>query len=156
MRTNKISVTTGKYYRTRNNYKVRILTTDRKHNYPAVGLLDCKGVDELHSWSLEGRWFSSTSENDLDLVCEWYEPPVIDWPAMPAWARYVAQNEDGSWWWFTQAPERVSDVVTHDNGGKIEDERGVLTDGERIPEKYAPIYSGPWEDSLVERPAESD
>ena len=144
MSTNSIVIETGKYYRTRNNYKVRILTTERRHSYPAVGLLDCRGVDELHSWSLEGRWFSSTTENDLDLIKEWYDPPVVDWSAMPAWARWVAQDADGNWRWFACWPNRKHLPVLMD----------YLYSN--IPPSYAPVYSGPWEDSLVERPAESE
>ena len=71
-----------------------------------VGKIYC---DENILWSENGRCYSNYTTNI-------YKPPVVDWAAMPAWARWVAQNADGSWWWFVKKPEMVSDTVTHDNG----------------------------------------
>ena len=144
----------GKIYRTRNHYRVRILATDRRSpTRPIVGLVDFGEGEEkerVYLWSESGRCHSDQGENALDIVREWYAPPVVDWPAMPAWARYVAQNEGGYWYWFSEKPEMVLDRTIYS------DEEGILQDGGRIPAEYAPAYSGPWEDSLVERPAESE
>ena len=148
-----MTIEVGKYYRTRNHCQVRILATDRvSPTRPIVGLVSNsnKEKERVFLWSESGHCHSDQVENALDIVREWYAPPVVDWPAMPAWARYVAQNEAGSWWWFSEKPKMVLDRTIYS------DEEGIIEHGGRIPAKYTPAYSGPWEDSLVERPAESE
>ena len=144
MSINRESIEAGKYYRTRDGEKVRITATDRKHPYYVVtGLfLQDDGTEELGTWTKEGN-FSNNKNNagkhHSDLVSLWYEPPVVNWAPLPVWAQYIAQNENGVWWWFPERPEILYDAWTRRNGG-------------RIPEEYAPSYSGPWWESLVERP----
>ena len=149
-----ISIEVGKYYRTRNRYQVRILATDRvSPTRPIVGLIrfdEDEEKERVYLWTENGHCHSDNVENNFDIVKEWYDPPVVDWPAMPAWARWVAQNEDGYWYWLSEKPEMVLDRTIYS------DEEGVLQNGGRIPTEYTPAYSGPWEDSLVERPAESE
>ena len=150
-----MTIEVGKYYRTRNNQKVRILATDRvSPSRPIVGLIKFDEDEEkerVYLWTESGHCHSDNVENNFDIVCEWYDPPVVDWSAMPAWARWVAQNEGGYWYWFSEKPEMVLDRTIYS------DEEGILLkDGGRIPTEYTPAYSGPWEDSLVERPAESE
>ena len=135
-------------YRTRSGKKVRIVAKNRKHHtYGVVGLIlqedETEGVE---TWSQEGR-FSNDSVGEghpLDLMSPWVEPPMVNWAAMPAWARWVAQDAGGHWRWFAYYPNRKHLPVLMD----------YLYSN--IPPSYAPIYSGPWEDSLVERPAEAD
>lgn len=67
------------------------------------------------------------------------EKPVVDWAAMPAWANWVAMDEDGEWGWFKDSPRRC-----HSYWGGFY--------GHRIPNGYTPSFSGDWQDSLVERP----
>lgn len=67
--------------------------------------------------------------------------PVVDWSVMPAWAKYIAQDECGDWWWSENKPEARNSVWLHDGG----------MDG-TIPLSYRPKYTGDWRNSLVERP----
>lgn len=33
------------------------------------------------------------------------KPDIPSWDGAPAWAAYVAQNRDGAWYWFEDAPD---------------------------------------------------
>jgi len=69
--------------------------------------------------------------------------PVVEWAALPAWAKWVAQDSDGRWFYFASP---VAPWMT-----EIEwvDPRQVYA---RIPEGYEPKWEGDWKDSLVKRP----
>lgn len=32
-----------------------------------------------------------------------------DWSEAPEWAKYLAQDKDGEWWWFECEPKKESD-----------------------------------------------
>lgn len=69
--------------------------------------------------------------------------PVVDWSVMPAWAKWVAMDEDGNWHYFEKKPE----IGGYNIGGKE-----WVGDYHNFPREYWPKYSGDWRNSLVERP----
>lgn len=74
-----------------------------------------------------------------------YKPKVdrSTWNNMPAWARYMAMDSNGNWYWFTHKPIANSFYGTW----RIE---GTGNHG-FIPNEYAPqgFNTGDWENSLV-------
>ena len=138
----------NKYYRTKDGHKVRILATDKRceNNYPVVGLLTTRDhtdreIEETLAWGVTGNF--SHESHPLDLISTWYDPPIVDWTTMPAWAKYAGQNKDGTWRWHATRPEGLYNEWMSYGGGTI-------------PPEYVPTYFGPWQNSLVERPAEAD
>ena len=141
----------GKFYRTRNDQKVRILATDRKGSgYEVVGLIDYGKGEAWASWTKLGKYNINEKNHTLDLVAPWIDPPVVNWAAMPAWAKWVAMDEDGVWSWFETKPWRVEETTKPSPEWQ---RHGSWTFG-MIPSAFAPTYCGPWQDSLVERPKE--
>lgn len=44
----------------------------------------------------------------------------ISWDDAPAWAQWLAQDEDGSWWWYEQRPELARGFWNPPGAGKHE------------------------------------
>lgn len=57
------------------------------------------------------------------------------WDDAPEWAQWLAQDQDGSWWWFEWAPQRQQEAWNF--GGKAQIAKGEFLD---------------WEESLEARP----
>lgn len=71
-------------------------------------------------------------------------PPVVNWSAMPAWAKWVAMDGDQRWFHYSELPSLLDDrwrTTAH-----------IYASG-LIPEAFRPTFSGDWRDSLCERPA---
>jgi hypothetical protein len=66
--------------------------------------------------------------------------PVVDWSLYAKWHRYLAKNECGNWYGFSTTPKLAKTTWV----GSIH--------CERIPQEYAPTFTGDWKDSLFERP----
>jgi len=127
----------GKFYRTRDGRKARIYATDGSGRYPVHGNLD----GEALTWTSRGAFNEGVEgESGRDLIAPWTDAPEVDWSAMPKWARWVAMDEDGAWFWYQHKPERS------DRYFSALSEEGV------IPFIYAPDWDGDWKDTLVERP----
>jgi len=74
--------------------------------------------------------------------------PVVDWSVMPAWAKWVAMDEDGHWCWFSERPSFVEGGVRWFlNSHKVSSRDFGL-----LPYDYLPTYTGDWKNSLVGRP----
>jgi len=44
-----------------------------------------------------------------------------DWKDAPEWAQFVAQDEDGGWWWYECEPDQSSGVWSHNRtGGRVQ------------------------------------
>lgn len=127
----------GKFYRTRDGRKARIYATDGSGNYPVHGALLCPDGWMEETWQLDGRNYGG-EEKSRDLISEWIERP--EWPAgMPAWAQWVAMDENGVWYWYQRSPQR--------------DERGFNAPENlgKIPPDYAPKWTGDWRESSCSR-----
>lgn len=59
------------------------------------------------------------------------------WSEAPKWAMWLAQNEDGQWWWYESEPE-----ISHNMGYYFVD------DGRSLEATCAED----WDDSLEKRP----
>jgi hypothetical protein len=42
-----------------------------------------------------------------------------DWATAPDWAQWVAQDDDGSWWWFQTEPENVDGLWVADGDEEL-------------------------------------
>lgn len=51
---------------TRDGHKVRILCTDRKHEYPILALVDSNSTEEIECYTINGKCYRNT-EDDSDL-----------------------------------------------------------------------------------------
>lgn len=72
--------------------------------------------------------------------------PVVDWSVMPAWAKWVAMDDEGSWHWYVYKPY----TEEYETGWYLGS--GSIHDYAKIPKDHSPTYTGDWKNSLVERP----
>jgi|SRR5690606_8292260 len=107
--------------------------------YPMiVELLNCEGVHIIDRCSKDGkiqhRNAVLTKESDRVIFnTEWY----------PIWAKYLAMNESGDWWYFAEEPEW--DV----EGGVWVSSIPFVKDG-YVPEEYYPMnFKGEASTSLI-------
>lgn len=77
----------------------------------------------------------------FDLTGPWIEKPVVNWAAMPAWANYVARDNNGKWYHYENEPLAEDGQFTNRSGWSAE-----------IPSGYWPTYTGDWRNSKVQRP----
>ena len=61
-----------------------------------------------------------------------------DWKDAPEWAQWLAQDEDGTWWWYENAPKVILSRTWFDSGRA---------------RKVSDNYSENWRESLEQRPA---
>lgn len=101
-----------------------------------------KETREMLIWSNKGEAWS-TGENEENLVEPWCDKPIVNWPALPDWAEYVAMNDNNVWLWFAVKPI-VGRFHWYDGGM-----HGV------IPKEFQPSFTGDWKASLVKRPAKT-
>jgi hypothetical protein len=80
----------------------------------------------------------------LDGSPEKQPEPEFDWSVLSPWFKYIAMDEDGAWWGYTQEPGQDSDCwrCSPDEVSHV-----------RIPAEYAPKWLGKWEHSMTKRPA---
>lgn len=108
--------------------------------YVAIGYIEASR--SILTWTRDGKEWAH-SDSPKDLIEPWTNKPVVNWAAMPAWAKWVAMDEDGHWWWFDKKPRELS-TWWEEDGGYCG----------RIPVSHVPSFTGDWRDSLVERPAQ--
>ena len=75
----------------------------------------------------------------------------FDWSCLPKWARWIALDENGDWFWYQAEP---SNEVMSEFGEQEWFDPLHASSGE-VPNEYKPKnYAGDWKDSLFERPAD--
>jgi hypothetical protein len=124
---NTLNFEVGKAYQTFDGRKAVCLTTTLDGKF-RIGL------------QVGGRLIEITGDG-VYIVGEWIDKPVIDWSAMPAWAKFVAMDVGGDWWWYEKKPV-ISGVMFHCKSEYYHE----------IPSEYAPKWGGDWRNSLIERP----
>ena len=133
----------GKYYRTRDGHKARIYAVDGLKDCPIHGAFLGNNGWRAAAWDSNGSVYANLAiQATIDIVSEWSDTPIVNWPAMPAWCNYVAMDADGKWYCYVTKPE-ISDYV-----------RAWLPTSanyNKIPKQYAPTFTGDWKDSLAER-----
>lgn len=137
-----MKIEAGKFYRTRDGRKVRVYAVDGGGLYTIHGAVYRADEWMIGRWDLTG---SNLSHGFHDLISEWVDKPVVDWSKLAAWHRWVAMDEDGSWYAYAETPHMGSTVWSGLDGN---------VNGDRVPAAYSPTFSGDWKDSLVERPTE--
>lgn len=137
----------GKFYRTRDRHKVRIYATDCGGTFPVhCAFHDDKGRWVSYSTREDGHNYAA-GESSFDIIGPWIDKPVVDWAAMPAWANWVAMDENGrAWYWYVFHPIIDTEDEIWSDLAHEKEFFGL------VPSKYAPSFSGDWKDSLVERP----
>jgi hypothetical protein len=127
----------GKAYQTRDRRKAVCLTTTLYSPF-TIGLQ----VDGLFNRvTIEGCYLAlSKSESPNDIIGIWVDKPVIDWSVMPAWAKFVAMDKHGKWWWYSHKPSLEHMWCVIDGFAGV------------IPSECAPKWEGDWKNSLIERP----
>lgn len=67
-----------------------------------------------------------------------------DWKIAPEWARYLAMDRDGSWWWFEHMP-------------RADELDGIWFRNKALPSQfccaYRPDDNDMWAESLEDRPS---
>lgn len=61
-----------------------------------------------------------------------------DWKDSPEWAKYLAQDQDGLWWWYESKP-----IISYD--------AWVPVDGDEFEEAEL-LYGDSWKETLQEKP----
>lgn len=87
--------------------------------------------------------YSFTQEEVEERKAELQNKP--SWDKQPKWVKYLAQNEDGTWYRFEEQPKPVLNGVI---GGYCGDDG----DGEREFTHHRGEVIGDWHDTLEERP----
>lgn len=137
-----MKIEAGKFYRTRSDNKARVYAVDAGGGSPIHGAILIKDAWYAKVFQRDGNYHYQ-DESPFDLISEWVDRPVVDWSKLAAWHRWVAMDEDGSWYAYSERPELACATWRVEN-----------TEYQRIPENYSPTFSGDWKDSLVERPTE--
>lgn len=144
----------GQHYATRAGARATVLAIEpRQAEGGVIGMFRCRDSGRLFvcAWNADGRYAHGTIGKDHidDLVGPWVEPPpAVDWPALPAWARFAAMDPGGRWFWFAFAPTPVAGSGWQARPSASFD---AWHHGE-IPPEHAPAYAGDWRQSLVDRP----
>lgn len=131
-------------YLTRDGRKARVLCVDAPGKQPVVGFTLITDTEvSTGTWGLDGSWSETGNLASADLISPWIDSPVVDWDAMPGWANWVAQCDNGEWRWFVAKPVQLDLGFSSFYG---------QTDYGIIPPLHCPESTGNWRDSLCERP----
>jgi len=142
----KLVIEAGKYYKTRGGDKAEIYKVIYGTGIISSGSIKLHGAVyngnqwNISVWNEEGKYM--IEQSSADLIAPWIDEPVVNWDAMPAWANWVAMEDEGDWFWLTNEP-----IMADDGFNTLHGKWGS------IPEAYYPQFSGDWKDSKVKRPA---
>jgi len=132
---NNLNFEVGKAYQTRDGRKVICLSTTLREGKIAFQI-----NGEVFISQPNGMYYADESKSLIDIISEWIDKPDIDWSLMPAWAKFVALDKSGKWWWYTHKPSLEHVWCIIDGFGGV------------TPSEYAPTWEGDWKKSLTERP----
>ena len=131
----------GSFVKLRDGSKGEIYSIDNALPYPIHG----RTLSNMRAatWTENLLIWASAEESEQDIIGPWIDAPDCSalWPLLPPWIKYLAQDYNRDWYATLDKPELKEKYWTACPGKFI-----------AIPKKYAPIYSGDWKDSLVERP----
>ena len=129
------------FVKLRDGSKARIYAVDGPSPYHVHGAIYQDNYWLQREWC--GQYYTIDIGHSRDIIGPWIDKPNCDklWPLLPPWIKYLAQDYDGNWYASFDKPELKERYWTACSGKFIV-----------IPKDYAPIYSGDWKDSLVERP----
>lgn len=134
----------GKFYKTRGGLKAEVVAFVQMQYSEPRTLIVITYENGYNSYLsvLSNGCFREHYESEIDVISEWIEPLDFDWDCLPAWSNFIAMNEDGNWYHYSDKPCLYYDFWS-----------GFYRYG-IIPLEYAPKnYTGDWKDSLHERPS---
>ena len=131
------------FVKLRDGSKAQIYVTDGVDSAPIRGAVFSCGYWRIQQWTGNLEALRGWTECQAgDIVGPWIDTPDCTklWPLLPPWIKYVSQDKNGFWYASLDKP-------------KLEEKYWMACPGKFIviPKGYAPIYSGDWKDSLVER-----
>ena len=130
----------GAFVKLRDGSKGEIYSIDNAFPYPIHGrtLSDMQAA----AWTENLYICASIEYSEQDIIGPWIDKPNCDklWSILPPWIKYLAQDYNGDWYASLDKPELKENYWLACPGKFIV-----------IPKGYAPIYSGDWKASLVER-----
>lgn len=129
-----MKIEAGKWYKTENGKKAYIYATNRTGGFPIHGLVSECGSEHCFQWLHDGD-----ASLGYALSSEWIDRPEMDWSALPKWAKWIAMDKGGLWFWY-------SNDIEHDD---VECWFSEDLYGE-IPYSHWPTWSGDWRNSNVE------
>lgn len=72
-----MNIEVGKFYKTRNDLKVRIYASDGAEPYSFHGAVFMENVWQIRQWACNGEYYSEGPESANDLVSEWRDPVEV-------------------------------------------------------------------------------
>lgn len=135
----------GAFVKLRDGSKARIYATDGVDSSPIHGAVFSCEYWRIQQWTGNLEALRGWTECQAgDIVGPWIDKPNCDklWPLLPPWIKYLAMDDDSIWNGYSHKP-KIGISVYH----CTESGHNYCS----IPKEYAPIYSGGWKDSLVER-----
>lgn len=93
-------------------------------------------------------WFENgdnSSSGNLDIVGMWKSAPLVFlyWGEISTWFNYIAKDQDGQWWAYSEKPEKLGNHYDSIKGTDRTSLRALST--EIFPDCE-------WNESLMERP----
>ena len=134
----------GAFVKLRDGSKARIYATDGADPWTVHGAVLKESNWIAIDWA--GVEFKPAEKADYDIIGPWTDKLNCDklWPLLPPWIKYLAMDANNEWYSYSLKPYAgLSSNWFHNSL-----ECSVCY----VPKDYAPIYSGDWKDSLVERP----
>ena len=141
------NIQVGKFYKTRDESKIRIYALDGVFPFSIHGAYETIGEQwNSTNWLGDGGYLLDNDKSHLDIVSEWIDKPVFDWSIQSPWFKYAAMDEDGKWFLYEDRPMcRSIAWVSIPTLSKV-------CAVSAIPTAYAPTFNGDWKDSLIQRP----
>jgi len=132
----------GTFVKLRDGSKGEIYSINNALPYPIHG----RTLSNMRAatWTNNLYIWASAEESQQDIIGPWIDKPDCSalWPLLPPWIKYLAMDANNEWYSYSLKPYQGGNWF-HDSL-----ECSVCY----VPKDYAPIYSGDWKDSLVERP----
>jgi len=133
------------FVKLRDGSKARIYATDGGPKpYNVHGAIWQETHWNPREWA--GCQYTIEPNHYRDIIGPWIDKPNCDklWPLLPPWIKYLAMDANNEWYSYSLKPYQWQGGNWFHNSLEC----SVCY----VPKDYAPIYSGDWKDSLVERP----
>ena len=134
----------GAFVKLRDGSKARIYATDGGSSpYNVHGAIWIDDHWDQREWA--GYQYTMEPNHNRDIIGQWIDKPNCDklWPLLPPWIKYLAMDANNEWYSYSLKPYQWQGGNWFHNSLEC----SVCY----VPKDYAPIYSGDWKDSLVER-----
>ena len=140
-----MTITPGNY-RTRSGLKaivLAIIPTELNTDLPLLGYIKENGLTKTKTWTLNGEYLCVKLQHELDLIEPWTDPVPWDWSTTCPWFNYLAMDDSGEWFLYSNKPSLSAIFWTYDSSN---------IDCTEVPKEYYPKWTGDWTKSLTKRP----